>query len=47
MGKIKYKKVDAFTNGNSLGNPAACLILGENKGNECRHSLWWQCNIKD
>ncbi len=31
MGKIKYKKVDAFTNGNSLGNPAACLILGDKK----------------
>lgn len=31
MGKIKYKKVDAFTNGNSLGNPAACLFLGEKK----------------
>ena len=23
----KYQKIDAFTNGNSLGNPAACLYL--------------------
>lgn len=23
----KYRKIDAFTNGNSLGNPAACLYL--------------------
>ena len=29
MKKYVYKKVDAFTAGNSLGNPAACLFVGK------------------
>lgn len=28
MKKYTYKKIDAFTSGDSLGNPAACLFLG-------------------
>jgi len=28
---FKYKKIDAFTSGNSKGNPAACLLLGNKK----------------
>jgi len=28
MKKFAYKKIDAFTSGDSLGNPAACLFLG-------------------
>ena len=28
MKKYTYKKIDAFTSGDSLGNPAACLLLG-------------------
>ncbi len=31
MVKIEYKKIDAFTGRSSLGNPAACLILGDKK----------------
>lgn len=27
MRKLKYKKIDAFTAGDSLGNPAACIYL--------------------
>lgn len=29
--QLKYKKIDAFTSGNSKGNPAACLLLGDKK----------------
>lgn len=29
MKKYAYKKIDAFTSGDSLGNPAACLFLGK------------------
>lgn len=29
--KYQYKKVDAFTKGHSLGNPAACVYLNENE----------------
>ncbi len=29
MKKYIYKKIDAFTSGDSLGNPAACLYLGK------------------
>lgn len=29
MKKYTYKKIDAFTSGESLGNPAACLFLGK------------------
>jgi len=29
MKTIEYRKIDAFTSGNSLGNPAACLYLTE------------------
>jgi PhzF family phenazine biosynthesis protein len=31
MKKLNYKKIDAFTSNNSLGNPAACLYLGKEK----------------
>lgn len=31
METFKYKKVDAFTSGKSLGNPAACLFVNENQ----------------
>lgn len=30
MSGYKYKKIDAFTSGNSLGNPAACIYMDEN-----------------
>ena len=29
--KYQYKKVDTFTKGHSLGNPAACVYLNENE----------------
>ncbi len=29
MNSYAYKKIDAFTSGDSLGNPAACLYLSE------------------
>lgn len=32
MKAYKYKKVDAFTSNDSLGNPAACLYLEKNHG---------------
>lgn len=31
MNRYKYKKIDAFTAGTSLGNPAACLYLAGNQ----------------
>lgn len=31
MNKYKYKKIDAFTSNNSLGNPAACIYLDTNQ----------------
>lgn len=31
MKQYSYKKTDAFTSGNSLGNPAACIYLKENE----------------
>lgn len=31
MKKYNYKKIDAFTGNNSLGNPAACIYLNENE----------------
>ena len=31
MKKYQYKKADAFTSENSLGNPAACIYIGENQ----------------
>lgn len=31
MNTYKYKKIDAFTSGTSLGNPAACVYLDENQ----------------
>ncbi len=34
MKKLKYKKIDAFTSGESLGNPAACLFIGKEKLSE-------------
>ena len=27
--RYQYKKIDAFTGGESLGNPAACILLGD------------------
>jgi PhzF family phenazine biosynthesis protein len=29
MKQLRYKKIDAFTSGESLGNPAACLFTGK------------------
>ena len=29
MKTFEYSKIDAFTSGNSLGNPAACIYLQE------------------
>lgn len=31
MKEFDYKKIDAFTSGTSLGNPAACIYLKENQ----------------
>lgn len=31
MKSYKYKKIDAFTSENSMGNPAACIYLDENQ----------------
>lgn len=31
MKKYSYKKTDAFTSGNSMGNPAACIYLKDNE----------------
>lgn len=31
MKSYQYKKIDAFTSGKSLGNPAACIYLDENQ----------------
>jgi predicted PhzF superfamily epimerase YddE/YHI9 len=31
MKSLKYRKIDAFTSGNSLGNPAACIYLDDNQ----------------
>jgi len=31
MREYKYKKIDAFTSGKSLGNPAACIYLEDNQ----------------
>ena len=30
MREYKYKKINAFTNQSSLGNPAACIYLNQN-----------------
>jgi PhzF family phenazine biosynthesis protein len=34
MKRLKYKKIDAFTSGESLGNPAACLFTGKEELSE-------------
>ncbi len=34
MKQLRYKKIDAFTSGESLGNPAACLFTGKEKLSE-------------
>ena len=31
MKQYSYKKIDAFTSGESLGNPAACLFIGKER----------------
>jgi len=31
MKTFEYRKIDAFTSGNSLGNPAACLYLSNDQ----------------
>jgi len=31
MRTYQYRKIDAFTSGKSLGNPAACIYLEENQ----------------
>jgi PhzF family phenazine biosynthesis protein len=31
MTQYRYKKIDAFTSGDSLGNPAACLFIGNER----------------
>ncbi|MDD4924545.1 MAG: PhzF family phenazine biosynthesis isomerase [Dehalococcoidales bacterium] len=34
MKQLRYKKIDAFTSGESLGNPAACLFIGKEQLSE-------------